>query len=183
MIHLLSVVAIIVTHEIYKKDIAGDHVSEMDGMLALSGATKDLSAVTIGHYSLGPKGYVADWRDNLFVHEYGHYIQSQRFGPSFLLAIGMQSLLSTVGTSHSSGIDHKERWFEVDASYLGAKHFDKKYGSGANGYKPGSENFFDINSFQNAGQSPYRNPRIGLYIQDKSFYINNSKVVFWDFIL
>lgn len=177
-------VAIIVTHEIYKKDTVDEvHVSEMDGMLALSGVTGGTSAVTIGHYSLGPKGYVADWRDHLFVHEYGHYIQSQRFGLSFLPVIGIPSLLSAWKTSGWENMEHRQRWFEVDASYLGAKHFDKKYGSGANGYKPGSENFFDINSFQKGGSSPYINPRYGTIEQDKGHYINNSKLVFWDFIL
>lgn len=48
-----------------------DYVSDLDGMLALSGVTKGNAAFT----------------------------------------------------SHWKGLDHNQRWFEVDASYLGAKHF------------------------------------------------------------
>jgi len=54
-----------------------DGVMDLNGMLALSGVTSGGKAFTIGHYSMGPGNYVADWRDHLFVHEYGHYIQSQ----------------------------------------------------------------------------------------------------------
>ncbi|KEO71678.1 hypothetical protein EL17_23255 [Anditalea andensis] len=29
-------------------------------------------------------GFKPDFRDHLFVHEYGHYLQSQRMGPLYL---------------------------------------------------------------------------------------------------
>ena len=54
------------------------------------------------------------------------------------------------------------RWFEIDASKRGARYFDKKYGSGAKGYKKGSEDYFDMDSFVNGGETPYVNPRTGL---------------------
>lgn len=43
----------------------------------------DGGAITVGNYTAGPSGYTADWRDHLFVHEYGHYVQSQHWGPLY----------------------------------------------------------------------------------------------------
>ncbi len=156
---------------------AVDGVSNMDGMVAIGGVTKGNSAFTIGHYSFGPKSYKATWKDHLFVHEYGHYMQSQLLGSSYLLTIGIPSLASTVGIG---GNDHNSRWFEVDASRRGAKHFDKKYGSGAKGYIAGSADYFDISAFEKGRYTPYYNPRTKSYFQDKKFPIYNSSYSFWD---
>lgn len=162
-----------------------DGVTEMDGMLALAGPMGNSGrAATIGHYSLGPEGYVADWRDHLFVHEYGHYIQSQRWGVFYMPAITIPSLASAAFTSKWSGMKHKERWFEVDASKLGgAEYFDKKYGSGAEGYKEGDRNYFDIKSFQNAGiSSPYSNPRNAGWNRNSFYPTSGTHMVIWDFV-
>jgi len=128
----------------------------------------DGGAVTLGFYSAGPNGYKADWRDHLFVHEYGHYIQSQQYGPSYLLAIGLPSLQSAImQTNNANAPQHNVRWFEADASYKGADYFDKYYGSQVAGYVAGDPNYFDRNSFiaGNSSQvnSPYINPRTGKY--------------------
>ena len=48
--------------------------------IIIESAMACFSAMTIGHYSLGPENYQASWTDNLFVHEYGHYIQTQQMG-------------------------------------------------------------------------------------------------------
>lgn len=161
-----------------------DGVTEMDGMLALAGPMGSSGrAATIGHYSLGPEGYTADWRDHLFVHEYGHYIQSQRWGVFYMPAIAIPSVASAAFTSKWSGMKHKERWFEVNASKLGAEYFDEKYGSGAKGYKKGDENYFDVQSFQNAGiSSPYSNPRNGTRNRNSFYPTSGTHLVIWDFI-
>ena len=161
-----------------------DKVTSMDGMLALSGVTGNKnSAFTIGHYSFGPHKYKADWRDHLFVHEYGHYIQSQRWGALYLPVIGISSLASATFSSKMSGVEHKERWFEVNASKLGAKYFDKHYGEGAAGFQKHNENYFDVDKFINGGITPYINPRTGSYWQEKAFPISKPKITFWDFII
>lgn len=97
-----------------------DHVSYMDGMLALSGVTSGDKAFTIGYYSFGPKNYDATWMDHLFVHEYGHYIQSQFMGPLFLPVVALPSVLSAWKGTELFGIEHIRRWFEVNASHLGS---------------------------------------------------------------
>ena len=121
-------------------------------------------AVTIGYFSAGPDGYKADWRDHLFVHEYGHYIQSQQYGPAYLLTVGISSFQSAIldtGENHSP--EHDYRWFEADASYKGAAYFDKCYGTGKDGYKKGSADYFNRESFIHGDKSEYINPRTGGY--------------------
>ncbi|MBQ8675815.1 MAG: hypothetical protein IJ528_06280 [Bacteroidaceae bacterium] len=146
-------------------------VSEMDGMLAIAGPTGDNnSAFTIGHYSFGPNGYRGTWQDNLFVHEYGHYIQSQQWGPAYIYSIGAPSLVSATIARMNSNYNHSSKWFEIDASTKGAKYFDKKYGP-TSSYSNNHDNIFDINVFKNGGYSPYYNPRLGKYFQDKHFII------------
>lgn len=126
-------------------------------------------------------------RKHLFVHEYGHYIQSQILGGAYLTVVAVPSLLSAAGLSDISGTDHSHRWFEVNASKLGAKHFDKKYGSGARGYNDRfnngtSENYFDINSFKSTNTSPYYNPRNGGK-NSSSHPTSGSHILFWDYLL
>ncbi|MVX35320.1 hypothetical protein [Myroides sp. LoEW2-1] len=72
-------------------------VTHLGGAVALGGVTSGNSAFTLGNYIFGPKGFKADWRDHLFVHEYGHYIQSYVFGPLQLPIVGATSLLSAAG--------------------------------------------------------------------------------------
>lgn len=158
-----------------------DGVTELDGMLALSGTTNGNSAFTIGHYSFGPDNYKADWRDHLFVHEYGHYIQSQILGPRYLIAIALPSLASAAFTSGISGVEHKSRWFEVNASKLGANHFDKKYGSGKVGFSTNNPNYFNKMAFALGTETSYMNPRTGEN-SDHSKPISGYNIVIWDFI-
>ena len=115
-------------------------------------------AATLGNYSIGSTGYTADWRNHLFVHEYGHYIQSQQHGPLYLVTVGVPSVQSAILSNVSHGkINHHERWFEADASYKGSDYFDKYFGSGKEGYIADSPFYFDKNSFANKYHSPYIN--------------------------
>ncbi len=122
-------------------------------------------AVTIGFYTAGPKGYKADWKDHLFVHEYGHYIQSQQHGPMYLFTVGLPSFQSAIlHTDNPNSPKHNFRWFEADASYKGAAYFDKYYGSQKDGFVKGSPDYFDKASFtwqEDRKRSPYLNPRTG----------------------
>ena len=142
----------------------------LDGMLALSGPTGNKnSAFTLGHYSFGPKGYEATWKDHLFVHEYGHYMQTQLMGIFYIPVVAIPSLISASLYPNS----HKDRWFEVDASRRGADYFDKYYGKGAKGYVKGSPDYFDREAFEDTSKkysyTSYVNPRTGSIRQDKTF--------------
>ena len=114
-------------------------------------------AFTLGSYILGPKGFKPDFRDHLFVHEYGHYLQNQRLGLLYLPFVALPSVTDfyLVGTDL-----HDTRWYETNASKRAANYFDKHYGSGRSDYFEGSPDHFDRSSFENEGQeSTYINPR------------------------
>ncbi|MGM9713244.1 MAG: hypothetical protein ACI3Y5_03880 [Prevotella sp.] len=160
-----------------------DRVSAYGGVIALSGATPANSAMTIGHYALGPAGYTADWRDHLFVHEYGHYLQSLVMGPLFFPVVALPSLLSAWFTSRLCGMRHEERWFEADASRRGARHFLLGARHGTAGGDGGQEPRLELRAFRRGGVTPYLNPRLGLRRQDKMFPTKACGVVVWDFVL
>lgn len=135
----------------------------------------DGGAITVGNYTAGPSGYTADWRDHLFVHEYGHYVQSQHWGPLYLFSVGIPSLQSAIlQTSNPSSPRHHDRWFEADASYKAMSYFDKYYGSGKDGYTYRSPDYFDKNSFINRSYSPYINPRRGTTYQGGNHPISSK---------
>lgn len=95
--------------------------------------------------------------------------------------VGFHSLMSAAFTSHWKGLDHNQRWFEVDASYLGAKHFDKHYGRGKKDFVYGDERFFDINAFRNGLKTSYLNPRTG-WNMDVHYPTSGARLNEWDFI-
>ncbi|MCP1994997.1 FG-GAP-like repeat-containing protein [Flavobacterium sp. HSC-61S13] len=132
-----------------------NNVTHLDGAVALGGVWKS-GAFTVGQYIFGPQNFTADWKDHLFVHEYGHYLQSQKFGPFYLSAVAFPSVRDHVREEGR----HGTRWYEAMASSLGGKYFDKKYGSGAKGYVEDSEDFFNLNAFKKENvNTKYKNPR------------------------
>jgi len=68
----------------------------------------------------------------LYMHEYGHTIDSRNTGP-FYLAIGMSSLLSAA-KSTPGGHSHKKHWTEKWANHRAARYFSKYYGVDWNAY-------------------------------------------------
>ena len=148
-------------------------------------AANNKAAFTLGHYSFGPDGYTATWQNHLFVHEYGHYIQSQWLRTLYLPTIGLASLESALYQKYAGGGAHRNRWFEVNASRLGAEHIDKKYGSGAAGYKENSPNYFNKTAFSDGSETIYINPQTGKpnnYPKPHPHPINGKHISFWDFI-
>ncbi|WP_264538119.1 FG-GAP-like repeat-containing protein [Flavobacterium sp. N1736] len=163
----------------------------VEGVTYLAGATaietkrSGSKAFTLGSYINGPQGFKADWHDHLFVHEYGHTIQSSYFGPLYIPVIAVTSLTSTLKLG---GDDHEARWFEVNASKLGAKYIDKHYGSGKEGYTPNSPDYFDLKTFQEGGYSPYENPRNSFFNgRDPRWQskhpTSGGKFTWWDVII
>lgn len=79
----------------------------------------DGGAFTVGSFILGPEGIRANMEDFLFVHEYGHYIQSQRYGLFYMSTVALPSLID-----YYTFLDlHHNRWYEAEASMLGGDHF------------------------------------------------------------
>ncbi|WP_329903127.1 hypothetical protein [Porphyromonas pogonae] len=73
--------------------------------------------------------------DYLFMHEYGHSFDSHRWGPLYLIVIGLPSLVSIMYSQKpiAEGVTmHDFRWFEINANKHAAKFFSK-YGVVWNG--------------------------------------------------
>jgi hypothetical protein len=122
------------------------------------------TAFSCGNFTGGPKGYKADWKDHLFVHEYGHYRQSQQYGPAYLPVIAIPSIHSVImaDDGYYGSPKHENRWFEADASYKGAAYFDKFHGSKSKDYVAESDAYFDRNYFITGRNPHYINPRTGV---------------------
>jgi hypothetical protein len=69
--------------------------------------------------------------DPLFIHEFGHTIQSKFLGPLYLKKVGVPSLLSQ-GMENVFGEDfhgHDRAWFEINANQLGQTFYTPNYTS------------------------------------------------------
>jgi hypothetical protein len=61
-------------------------------------------------------------KNKLFMHEYGHTIDSRAFGLPYLFAIGIPSIISAAGDDHST------YWTEKRANRRAKAYFGKYYG-------------------------------------------------------
>lgn len=76
---------------------------------------------TLGSYIMGSRGIHADPNNSLFQHEYGHYLQSQRYGFFYMEKFGIPSLLDCFRTD----VDHVNHPVEQDANIRAYKYFKK----------------------------------------------------------
>ncbi len=76
---------------------------------------------TLGNYIIGSSYLKADPNNEIFLQEYGHYIQSQNLGPLYLLAVGAFSIGGTIFDPDN----HKYQDCERDANYLAFKYFNR----------------------------------------------------------
>jgi hypothetical protein len=77
---------------------------------------------TLGSYIIGDRTIEAKETNDLFQHEYGHYLQSQILGLSYLFVAAAPSLWSA--TTHDYN-DHNHFWTERWANRLAYKHWKK----------------------------------------------------------
>jgi hypothetical protein len=71
----------------------------------------------------------------------------------------------------STDTQHRSRWFEANASRLGANYFDKYYGAEAEGYYVGSPYHFNKANFETGKDPSYANP-----MKYESNYIERSLI-------
>ena len=64
-------------------------------------------------------------QDPLFMHEYGHYVQSQIFGLSYLFAVGLPSLHSALTSTPE---EHHRRRYERQANRYASRYFRRNFG-------------------------------------------------------
>jgi hypothetical protein len=72
-------------------------------------------------------------QDYLYMHEYGHYLQSQEYGPGYLISVAIPSIISyknreRIDESPNGLTTHKVKWYERGANKKASKYFRKKYG-------------------------------------------------------
>jgi hypothetical protein len=109
------------------------HVNEVnyfDGVVVVN-TDFGYGGLTLSPYIFG-KNMVPDWRDHTFVHEYGHTIQSKKWGWLYLPFIAYPSLLSATIDNNGKWYDigeHHDRWFEAQASRFAADYFERHYSS------------------------------------------------------
>ena len=94
--------------------------------------------VTLGNYiNIDMEGKVSNstsfseyvTKDNLFMHEYGHTIQSKRWGPLYLFSIGIPSGISQLlDIWEWGGHDHDYFYSEIWANRNALKYFSETYG-------------------------------------------------------
>jgi len=107
-----------------------DYVNYLGGATySVNQNSSKIDGVSIGNYiginindeiSGNFGNYIRTVHNGLFMHEYGHTIQSRHYGLAYLFNIGIPSLFDA--KNHRKG-PHRERWFERKASAYGRDYF------------------------------------------------------------
>lgn len=119
-----------------------DEVRYFDGATYIINKTNKSDGVTIGSFinintseetPYETNGSFAPYKNQLYAHEYGHYIQSQHTGWGYLFSHGIPSLYSAIINNNSKSFyrykehnAHRVFWTEIDASSKAADYFIKK---------------------------------------------------------
>ena len=86
-------------------------ISYYGGATAVETYGEKWGGFTLGNYIMGHRGLHADPDNILFQHEYGHYLQSQSFGPFYIQRCALPSLFDTFGNKR-----HNNHPVEQDAN-------------------------------------------------------------------
>lgn len=118
-----------------------DRVDYLGGATFATREYSDGSGISFGSFlnindTGAIKGSFEDYvtHNPLYMHEYGHYIDSQRSGPTYLFAIGLPSAISASRESGGNSpegfwtYDHSYYWTETRANKNAADYFGKYYG-------------------------------------------------------
>ncbi len=76
--------------------------------------------VTLGHYIIGNKAIEANPSNELFQHEFGHYLQSKESGWFYLSKFGLPSAWSAAGNK-----EHYKNLVEQDANIRAFEYFQR----------------------------------------------------------
>ena len=103
-----------------------ESVSYLYGATVVRTNGNGFGAVTQSSFIVGDCDLEANPSDELFQHEYGHYLQSQDIGPLYYLTIGIPSLISARVNSYD---DHNRTIMEQDCNIRAFKYFNKNVSS------------------------------------------------------
>ncbi len=102
-----------------------DRVDYLGGATFVTKEKGNKGSVSLGNFIniLDPSKIVGDFETyatstGLYMHEYGHYIDSQRWGPLYLFVVGSCSIISAATSTHISGKygTHSKYWTEMRAN-------------------------------------------------------------------
>ena len=114
-----------------------DRVDYLDGAVFGTDENADVKGedgMTIGKFSFVEindkiegnfNQYAISAHNGVYMHEYGHIYQSRNYGLAYIFYIGPRS----IGSAAMHDGTHRYRWYEVEASYYGKRHFTQKYGN------------------------------------------------------
>jgi len=111
---------VLVIYFILKGDVQNIETSE--GVLVIT-AKGRWGGVSLGNFIIGSETIAPTVGNYLFMHEYGHSIQSRNVGPLYLLIFGIPSLASVI----FRGTNHHETYVERYANKLAFQYFKRKY--------------------------------------------------------
>ena len=122
-----------------------DYIEYYDGATFLVRNSSKNDGITLGSYINIKSKENKPMTDNkfdpsqnqLFMHEYGHYLQSQGYGWAYLFNIGIPSIISAATSKvidryvpelgcYFTTTTHKMKWYERGASRQGYYYFKKK---------------------------------------------------------
>ncbi|GHT32430.1 hypothetical protein FACS189434_04170 [Bacteroidia bacterium] len=127
-------------------------VTHYGGATAVEAYKGDWGAFTLSSFVYGQRGLQANPDNSLFQHEYGHYLQSQKAGPTYFMKYAYPSIISAA-TDEKLGNNHNYFFSEQDANVRAFKYFSKNV-EGFN--DPG-----DNNAYSNGRWWYSSNPIIG----------------------
>jgi RHS repeat-associated protein len=120
-----------------------DHVKYFDGATFVINEYKDRPSVSLGSYininddgemPVDDDGNFAPYKVHLYMHEYGHYLQSQAYGWGYLVSVGLPSAISikkskliTDKPNPNFFETHDIQWFERRANKKAEEYFRKNY--------------------------------------------------------
>jgi hypothetical protein len=102
-----------------------DAVEQRDGVVVLRGwrDVRGWGGICFGTVILGDERIAAQLNNRLYMHEFGHTLQSRAVGPIYLLKYGLPSLLSAAGRG-----THNQHPVERDANARACDYFSKQPG-------------------------------------------------------
>ena len=103
-----------------------ESVSYLYGATVVRTNGNGFGAVTQSSFIVGDCDLEANPSNELFQHEYGHYLQSQDIGPLYYLTIGIPSFISARVNSYD---DHNRTIMEQDCNIRAFKYFNKNVSS------------------------------------------------------
>lgn len=115
------------------------NVDRVDYLAGATFATNENSSnymgVTLGNYInmdiwgqiTGDFDYYATNIDFMYMHEYGHTIDSMKLGLAYLLVIGLPSAISASKDGNVPGYNHDFYWTEIRANKNASRYFSKWY--------------------------------------------------------